>query len=1033
MALKPPVSYQWQPGALLRATTVPDGIGDLLANLESPDDPEQGQDWLATVWRNAEVRDALETASPGLVSRVQDVLEGRCRRQRRVRRVVLSVASYLLRWQRRPTPFGLFAGVAPAHVGDTARVSWGTKHLTAVRPDGGWLADIVDGLNRCPELLQRLSVVANDAGQVRGDRFVVPRAPVDGGSEQLAPLETSVRLTRPLAAALQAARRPVTFGVLRDRLARQFSLAVPERIEAMLTGLVSQNVLVSSLWAPMTQMDALGHLCSELRAANADTIADITDMVQRLYEINEELGTDASPTPWRARTRLAERMRDLSDAAPTPLIVDTALDCQVEIPEQVAREAQDAAGVLYRLTPQPFGYQHWRDYHGRFRERYGAGAAIPLAELVADSGLGLPAGYLGSAHGRAPRPLTDRDEKLLGLIQQALLDGDDEIVLTEPLIEDLAVGDGDEIIPVPRAELAVEIHARSVEAMAHGSFRLVVTGTPRPGSSMAGRFAHLLPQADLNDLEATYRAAGPEKISAQLSFTPRRRRNANIARTPRLLPHVIAVSEHRADRASVLGLDDLAVTSDARQFFLTQLSTGRRIEPRVVHALEAGVHTPPLARFIAEITTARCAVYKAFDFGAAAQLPYLPRVRYRRTVLAPARWLLTSSDLPGRHATMAEWEARLRDWQARLRAGDRVTMVDDGQRLPLDLDHPVHRALLRARLDSARRLELREAPSPDDLAWIGKRAHELLLPLAFAEPATARPAVPRGPSPAVVAGGAHLPGRSSVLYARIHAHPLRYNEILTAHLPGLLQTFTPQPQWWFHRHRRMAHPESDQYLALYLQLTDAAMYGRVAAAVHDWAADLHHRRLLAEVSFATYQPQTSRYGYGPAMKAAHAVFAADSSAALAQLNTADRSGIEPHVLAAVSMIDLALGVTTSPEECFDWLVRHLPRAAGPVDRSLVQQCLGLAADLTEPGADAAAIRSLADGPHLIAAWTARRSALTEYRAALELQGDPLSVLRSLLHLHHVRAVGVDPDLERLTGHLVRSAALCRISRARRAR
>ncbi|MVZ99056.1 lantibiotic dehydratase [Actinomadura sp. LD22] len=1025
MARKPPFSYQWQPGVLLRATTAPDGIGDLLATLDDFDDPEQGRDWLAEVWRDGRARDALEVASPVLVARVQDVLEGRCRQQRRVRRVVLSVASYLLRWQRRPTPFGLFAGVAPAHVGDTARVSWGTKHLTAVRPDADWLADIIDRLHHCPELLRRLPVVANDTAQVRGDRLVI----LGDSSEQLAPLETSVRLTRPLEAALETARRPVRFGVLRDRLAAEFSSAAVGRIEAMLTGLVSQNVLISSLRAPMTQPDALGHLCRELRGANADTI----DLVQRLYELNEELGIDAPPTPWRAHAQLAERMRTLSAAAPVPLIVDTALDCQVQIPEQVAREAHDAAGVLYRLTPQPFGYQHWRDYHGRFRERYGAGAVVPLTELVADSELGLPAGYLGSAHGRPRRPLTDRDEKLLALVQQALLDGDDEIVLTEQLIEDLAVGDGDDIIPVPRAELAVEIHARSVEALTRGSFRLVVTGTPRPGSSMAGRFAHLLPQADRSDLEATYRAGVPEAISAQLSFAPRRRRNENISRTPQLLPYVIVLSEHRADRACVIGLDDLAVTADARQFFLIQLSTGRRVEPRVVHALEAGVHTPPLARFIAEITTARCAVYKAFDFGAAAHLPYLPRVRYRRTILAPARWLLTASDLPGRHATMAEWEAELRTWQARLRVGDRVTMVDDGQRLPLDLGHRVHRALLRTRLDSTRQLELREAPSPDDLGWIGKRAHELLFPLALAEGTTAQPAVLVRRSASPIGIEAHLPGRSNVLCADINAHPMRYNDILTTHLPNLLQILAPQPQWWFRRHRRMAHPEDDQYLALYLQLTDAAMYGRVAAAVHDWAADLHRRRLLADISFTTYRPQTGRYGHGSAMHAAHAVFATDSSAALAQLNAANRSGIEPQVLAAVSMIDLALSFTASPGQCFDWLIQHLPRDAGPIDRSLAQQCHDLAAALTEPDADAAAIRPLPGGPDLISAWTARRIALTNYRAALKSQRDPLTVLRSLLHLHHVRAVGVDPDLERLTGHLVRSAALRRISMAGSAR
>ena len=39
--------------------------------------------------------------------------------------------------------------------------------------------------------------------------------------------------------------------------------------------------------------------------------------------------------------------------------------------------------------------------------------------------------------------------------------------------------------------------------------------------------------------------------------------------------------------------------------------------------------------------------------------------------------------------------------------------------------------------------------------------------------------------------------------------------------------------------------------------------------------------------------------------------------------------------------------------------------------------------------------------------------------------DPQPVLRSLLHLHHVRAIGVEPDRERITHRLARAIALQR--------
>ncbi|MGP4115291.1 lantibiotic dehydratase [Streptomyces sp. 4N509B] len=1018
MAARPPVRYRRQDGALLRITTDP-GALDVPRDLDLSGEHgrEQERAWLGAVWRREEIREALSAATPDLCRQIDDIVAGRRSDPRRVRRSVLALASYLLRWQGRPTPFGLFAGVAPVRIGATPQVSWGGKHRTAVRPDAAWLTDIVTRLHQCRPLLERLRVVANNTGHVRGSRYVVPGETMDGNAHQLAPAEVSVRFTRPVAAALDAARTPTRYDELRAHLVDRFPAAGRERIDGLLVDLIAQNILISSLWAPMTCVDALGHVCDELRAAGAHTIPQIADMVGQLEAIRGELAEHGPARRWSDIEGLAERMRVLSDVPRVPLAVDTAVDCDIQVPEQVAQEAEEAVGVLYRLSPYTVGYPSWRDYHGRFRARYGPGAVIPVLDLVADSGLGFPTGYLGSAWQRAPHQLTQRDEKLLALIQKTILEDHEEIVLTEQLVAELAADDGRDALPVPRAEVAVEIHAPSLEALARGSFRLAITGTPRAGSSMAGRFAHLLTAKDQTRLARTYQAADPEAVAAQLSFTPRRRRNENIARTPRLLPHVISLAEHRDPGEGVIPLADLAVTADDRQFHVVRLSTGQRIEPRVAHALEAGTHTPPLARFLAEISTARCAVYKSFDFGAAARLPYLPRVRYKRTILATARWLLTASDLPRPQATMHAWETAFAAWRTTRRVPDRVTLIEHGQRLPLDLSQSLHRLLLRTRLNNARRLELREAPARKDLAWLG-RAHELLLPLTVAEPAHPRQLPPMPARPVGVDAG-HLPGYSTNLHAHLRAHPARFDEILTEHLPHLIDAFAPPPQWWFSRRRALPRPDADQHLALSIRLPEPDAYGQAAEHLHTWAARLRRQRLASHLTLATYEPQTGRYGHGPAMDAAQAVFAADSAAALAQIRMAASGDTHPQALTAASLVDLATRFTPTLDDGLAWLVRHLPQHHGPLDRTLRDQALHLVA----PRAPGAALHSLPDGDTVAHAWQARAAALAAYREQLAAQRDPLSVLGSLLHLHHVRALDVNADLERVTGRLTRACAL----------
>ncbi|MCC2276169.1 lantibiotic dehydratase [Streptomyces sp. ET3-23] len=1011
--MKAPVNYRWRAGALLRATTDP-GTLDLPRDLDMSANAavEQGLAWLAAMWQREEVRDALSTATPDLCQQIADVVAGEHAGPRQIRRTATSLASYLLRWQGRPTPFGLFAGIAPARIADVPLVEWGHKDRTVMRADARWLAGITVRLHQCPQLLERLAVVANDSGCVRGNRYVVPGSPSDEDPTSFAPVEVSVRHNRPLAAALDAAREPIPYRELRARLCDQFPAASADRIEGLLGGLVAQNILITGLQAPMTCPDSLGHVCATLDAVDAHSVPEIADLIRKLHTIRDELAEPVPADGWPSRPTLVVRMKSLNDAAPVPLVTDTVLDCEVQVPRQVVTEAQEAVGILHRLSPYPFGYPAWRDYHARFRARYGPGTAVPVLDLVADSGLGFPAGYLGSAYQAAPRQLTGRDEKLLRLVQDAVLGGRGEIVLTDQLIADLE--EDEETIPVPRAEIAVEIHAASTDAMARGAFRLLVTGTPRPGSSMAGRFAHLLPPQDQAQLADTYQATALDVIAAQLSFAPRRRRSENIARTMQLLPNIVPLAEHRAPHEGLLPLADLAVTADTRRLYLVQLSTGRHIEPRVLHALEAGTHTPPLARFLAEVTTARCAVYKSFDFGAASRLTYLPRVRYRRTILAPARWLLTADDLPGRDADAGEWDAGFEDWRNRKRIPDRITLVEHDQRLRLDLTHPVHRLVLRARLNAARRLTLLEAPGDNDLAWLG-RPHELLLPTA----ATAPTAPKARPVHTLTADTARLPGRSTILAAQIHAHPERYDEILIEHLPELTGNFEIPPPWWFSRHRTLPRPDADQYLSLCLRLPEADAYGQAAELLHDWTARLRHKHLISHLTLATYEPQSARYGNGPAVEAVYGVFAADSAAALAQIRTTALGGISPQPLTAASLVDLATRYAPSASAGLHWLIQEIPQEHGPLDRTLRDQTL----DITDTSNSGAALRSLPGGSDVAAAWQARAAALSSYRECLAEQRDPITPLPSLLRLHQVRTVGLDQDHRRVTDRLARTCAL----------
>jgi thiopeptide-type bacteriocin biosynthesis protein len=106
-----------------------------------------------------------------------------------------------------------------------------------------------------------------------------------------------------------------------------------------------------------------------------------------------------------------------------------------------------------------------------------------------------------------------------------------------------------------------------------------------------------------------------------------------------------------------------------------------------------------------------------------------------------------------------------------------------------------------------------------------------------------------------------------------------------------------------------------------------------------------------------------------------------------------------------------------------WLAAHPVPADTAADRALADEAIRLA----QPG-------TLTDLPgwtgEVAEAWQTRIGALAAYRDQLPADTDTDTVVESLLHMHHNRAIGIDPDSERTCRRLAHQAA--RAWQARRA-
>ncbi len=927
----------------------------------------------------------------------------------------MSVARYLLRSQHRATPFGLFAGVTTAEFGSQVRARWAEEHVAVGLAGAEWLAGVVERLESCPDLLERLPVVVNNTVTSRGDRLIVPFQS-DAQDDRTRAVEASLALTEPVRAVLAATRAPIRVGALADKLQAEFAEAGPEKVRRLLVELIERRVLVTSLHAPSTETDALGYLLDQLDAIDADTLPSIAETVRELRAIRTGL---EECTSGGGRDRVSARMRAFVPGLRRhPIALDLCLDAQLVLPDAVAREIERAALILTRVSARPYGTAAWGVYHQRFYERYGIGTMVPLQEVVADSGTGYPDDYPGTPPGaRRPR-VSSRDDALVRLAQAAALDGRDEVLLTDELIDALDVGPHEPRVP-PHLEVGVRIHATSVGELQCGRFRLEVVSVSRGTGVSTGRFLSVLDPATREVLAAELAdlpTADSNTVPTQLSFPPLLPESAHVARAPRVLPTVISLQEHRTPADDVLTPADLAVACDGRRMYLAAPERGQRIEAVGMHALNLHTHTPPLARFLTELSRAQCAQVTMFDWGAAAVMPFLPRLRYRRTVLAPARWRLEATELPGRSHPRAEWDSALTDWRARRRLPRRVYLVEDDRRLFFDLHGAGHRTLLRHHLDRVRVAVLVEAAEPGAFGWCDGRAHEAVVPLKATRP----PSWPTLPTPTPARGLStaqmQTPAASSVLLATLYGDARRQDTLLSRHLPDLLERLGGPP-WWFIRFR-----DPEQHLRLRIALPAPDAFAETARTVSAWADELRGASLLADLRYPTSYREMGRWGSAAAWDAAEEVFRADSRAILAQLSQPRR----PHhrTLVAAHTVSIASAFLGSTQAGMRWLIDHIPPTA---PASVPRPQFTDAVCLADPGNDWAALRGAPGGAAIVSAWADRDAALAAYRRHLpgpHTQGIALDdVLTSLLHVHFVRHIAVNFPEEEVCLYLARAAAL----------
>lgn len=947
---------------------------------------------------------------------------------------------YLIRMSTRPTPYGLFAGVALARWGPTTDLTLAERPpRTRTRPDMEWLMGLVLDLEAKPEVREELRFFSNPGTFVHAGRvFLSERAPT--GEPGAAP-PVSLRATGVVRRALAAARKPILY---RDLLAELLSTtpgATPEKVEGLITDLWRQTVLLTDLRPPLTTESPARYVARRLAGIPAaeGALAQLETLLEAV-ESWDALPPEEGAAAYRELVAQANSVDGPANSG-TPLQTDMALALDGDrLARTVGEEVARVGELLLRLTPLPQGLPHLQAYRQAFVSRYGQEREVPLLEVLDPNfGLGPPSAGHGAV-GIDPEKSAVRQRTLRDLAIDALRDRRLVVELDEDVLARLETGSPSPDTAPTSLDISVFVAAPSAAAMDAGEFRVIVG--PNLGASAAGRnlgrFADLLgseAEAALDRADRAEEAHDPDRLRAELVYLPQRYRSANVVVRPAVRNHEIVfgttpgVPPHK-----VIPPDELVVGLRDGRFYVKWLPEDVEVVACAGHMLN-NMQAPAAFRFLDDISRDGSAQLGTFDWGPAAGFPFLPRVQAGRIVLSLAQWRIDAttrtSELPAESPeTFREALAR---WRERWQVPRHVYLSFGDNRLLLDLEDAAQVEELRAevrRLREAGYVLLQEALPAPEHAWVtGPGGHfvtEFMVPLVLRdapERSDGNSSDPSVPIRTADAQSRMRPPGSDWLFAKLYC-PRAFEEDL---ISGPMRTFCEfvrsaglADEWFFIR-----YSDPDPHLRLRFRGVPERLVGQLVPQLCSWAADLMSDGQCLRFCFDTYDRELERYGGAAGTAAAEALFAADSRAVadLLYLDQRRLLGMDRTTLAVLSIDDLLAGLGLTEADRLEWyrdqvVSRHETGPEYRQRKGTLRSLLG----------DPQGLRTVSGGEAVANTFAARRVALAPVARRLdelaergELGQPRTSLYRSFVHLHCNRLMGSEWSTERrVLGLLLRT-------------
>lgn len=626
---------------------------------------------------------------------------------------------------------------------------------------------------------------------------------------------------------------------------------------------------------------------------------------------------------------------------------DVAFPLIANLSSKVAQESAKAATFLWKINPASLKMGKLSQYHLQFVEKYGIAQLIPFSQLINNhTGLGLPS--YGLSHEELASNILENlrlEHFLLKKFHEAIYSGKEEVVVTDSDVEKY-VGDRLKSISPPASiEFFCEILAKNQTSIDQGDFRIVLSPSQlsQQLGSAFGRFLHVLPKEAKNALSKAYlseQKLEPKKIFVEFSWLPPSGSAANIAVGETLRNFVLTFPPNDENRKDTISIDDIYVGASQQGLYLFSKHFNRKIVLSRGNMLNQNLAAPPL-EFLLDISKASAPLMHGMPWDQLNYLSYLPRLRYGKTYLSPARWHLRLKDLVSKSSPISKEKLKdpLLKWIKKWKVSRFVMVSYFDQYLLLDLTKDAHLLELLEELIKNDIVTLVEKISIEKSGWTqsieGPHFMEIVIPLlrnkshlsnqrTFSIESKSPKYSPFSRLDRIKELG------SDWIYIKLFCNENIHQEFLQKAVSSFINHIHTQKicKHWFYV--RYQENKANPHIRLRMHVPPNGDLQRVLAAIREWTNQLMDNGWIKESSFHAYERELERYGGVDLIESVEKVFSADSQACLSLFQHHKKITTLPlYAVGALSIIDFltvfGLSITEQVEYLEEnFLSRHRP-------------------------------------------------------------------------------------------------------------